>query len=58
VGYRVQTGGDQWLFYRSLSAPASRTLLGQNLLHEFLAARFDTEGDVDELLAIDPVETS
>lgn len=55
VGYRVHTGGDQWLFYRSLAPPASRTLLGQNVLHEFLAARFDVEGDADELLAIDPL---
>jgi hypothetical protein len=54
VGYRVQVGGDQWLFYRSLAAPASRTLLGQNVLHEFYAARFDTEGEADELLAVDP----
>ena len=51
VGYRVQAGGDQWLFYRSLAAPASRTLLGQNVLHEFYAARFDMEGEADELLA-------
>lgn len=58
VGYRVHTGGDQWLFYRSLAPPASRTLLGQNVLHEFLAARFDVEGDADELLAIDPVATA
>lgn len=58
VGYRVQVGGDQWLFYRSLAAPASRTLLGQNVLHEFYAARFDTEGEADELLAIDPAGTS
>jgi len=57
VGYRIQVGGDQWLFYRSLTPPASRTLLGQNVLHEFLAARFDTEGEADELLAIDPVGT-
>ena len=54
VGYRVQVGGDQWLFYRSLAAPASRTLLGQNVLHEFYAVRFDTEGEADELLAVDP----
>jgi hypothetical protein len=58
VGYRVQVGGDQWLFYRSLAAPASRTLLGQNVLHEFYAARFDTEGEADELLALDPADGS
>lgn len=58
VGYRVQVGGDQWLFYRSLTDLASRTLLGQNIRHEFYAARFDTEGEADELLALDPAGTS
>jgi hypothetical protein len=58
VGYRVQIGGDQWLFYRSLADPACRTLLGQNVLHEFYAARFDTEGEADELLALDPAGVS
>jgi hypothetical protein len=53
VGYRVQVGIDQWLFYRSLAAPAARTLLGQHTAHEFLAARFDEEGEADQLLAID-----
>jgi hypothetical protein len=52
VGYRVQVGGDQWLFYRSLTPPANRTLLGQNLFHEFYAGRFDTDGEADELIAL------
>lgn len=54
VGYRVQIGGEQWLFYRSLAAPASRTILGQNLLHEFFAARFDCEGEAEELINVNP----
>jgi len=56
VGYRIQVGGDQWLFYRSLAAPGNRTLLGQNVRHEFYSARFDTEGKADELLALDPAD--
>jgi len=52
VGYRVQAGGDQWLFYRSLTRPANRTLLGQNLSNEFFAARFDRNGEADELIGI------
>ena len=52
VGYRVQIGGDQWLFYRSLSPAENRTVLGQNLLNEFYAARFDTDGTTEELIAI------
>jgi hypothetical protein len=53
VGYRVKAGGEQWLFYRSLAPSASRTVLGMNLLHEFYAARFDIDGEAEELLGID-----
>jgi len=52
-GYRVQVGEGQWLFYRSLTPPANRTLLGQNLFHEFYAGRFDMDGEADELIALD-----
>lgn len=54
VGYRAQCGKDQWLIYRSLEAPANRTVLGQNLSSECLVARFlAPEGEVDELLEIE-----
>jgi hypothetical protein len=54
VGYRVQVGRQQWLIYRSLRPPgASRTVLGQNLSSEFLAARFRPDGDVESLLEIE-----
>ncbi|MBL7040844.1 MAG: hypothetical protein ISR77_19575 [Pirellulaceae bacterium] len=56
VGYRVQVGAGQWLFYRSLTPPANRTVLGQNLYNEFYAGRFDTDGEVDELIAINSEE--
>jgi hypothetical protein len=52
--YRVQVGNEQWLFYRSLDAPASRTFLGQHVTYEFFCARFDREGEADELIAINP----
>jgi hypothetical protein len=52
VGYRVQVGDEQWLFYRSLTPPANRTLLGQNLFNEFFAARFDRHGEAEELVGI------
>ncbi len=52
VGYRVQAGDDQWLFYRSLTRPANRTILGQNLSNEFFAARFDREGEAEEMIGI------
>jgi hypothetical protein len=53
VGYRVQVGKSQWLIYRSLAAPAVRTVLGKNLMSEFLVARFQTDGKVEALLEIE-----
>jgi hypothetical protein len=53
VGYRVQVGRAQWLLYRSLAEKGNRTLLGQNLSSEFLAARFDKDGTVEELIEIE-----
>jgi hypothetical protein len=53
VGYRVQVGKRQWLFYRSLSAPAIRSVLGQNLMHDFYVARFLGEDKVDSLIEIE-----
>jgi hypothetical protein len=52
VGYRVQIGEAQWLFYRSLAPSASRTLLGQNIAYESYVARFDSDGEGDPLVAI------
>jgi len=53
VGYRVQSGNEQWLFYRSLAEAANRTVLGQNFASEFFAGRFDTSGEADELVEIE-----
>lgn len=53
VGYRVQVGRQQWLFYRSLAACGNRTLLGHNLVSEFLAARFGRQGVPDTLIEIE-----
>ena len=53
VGYRVQLGRKQWLIYRSLAESANRTLLGQNLSQEFVAARFDSDGFLKELIEIE-----
>ncbi len=38
VGYRIQLGRRQWLTYRSLAPRCNRSVLGQNLSHEFLFA--------------------
>lgn len=53
VGYRVQIGRAQWLFYRSLAECGNRTLLGQNLVSEFLAARFGRNGIAEPLMEIE-----
>jgi hypothetical protein len=53
VGYRVQVGKSQWLIYRSLAVPAVRTVLGKNLMTEFLLAHFRTDGGVEALLEIE-----
>lgn len=53
VGYRAQVGRAQWLFYRSLAPCGNRTLLGQNLVSEFLAARFGRDGVAETLMEIE-----
>lgn len=53
IAFRVQVADEQWLFYRSLGPAANRTFLGENLSNEFLAARFDQDGDADDLIRID-----
>lgn len=52
VGYRVQVGIEQWLFYRSLVPTISRSLLGQHLGCEFLSARFLHDGTTEPLVEI------
>ena len=54
VGYRVQIGDSQWLIYRSLSSPEVRSVLGVNLMHEFLVANFLPTGKIKRLLEIEP----
>ncbi len=53
VSYRIQAGPEQWLVYRSLTPPANRTTLGQNLASEFLFARFLDDGDIEPLVEIE-----
>ncbi|MBN1589064.1 MAG: hypothetical protein JW888_06085 [Pirellulales bacterium] len=53
VGYRVHSGRDQWLIYRSLAERANRTLLGHNLSSEMLFARFDEAGEVEPLVEVE-----
>ena len=54
IGFRAQVGTEQWLIYRSLTEPATRTVLGQHIGTEFLIGRFDDEGQADPLLEVEP----
>ena len=53
VAYRVQIGKQQWLFYRTLAEPESRTFLGQNLDDDFYVERIDLEGTIESILEIE-----
>jgi hypothetical protein len=53
VGFRAQSGRDQWLVYRSLAGVAARTVLGQNLATEFLFAKFNRDGSAGRLVEIE-----
>ncbi len=53
VGYRVKFDQEQWFAYRALGQPANRTVLGQNLVSEFLLARFGDDGETTPLVEIE-----
>lgn len=53
AGYRVQTGDEQFLIYRSLAARGNRTLLGKNLVSEYVVARFARNGTTEAILEIE-----
>ncbi|MEE2640726.1 MAG: hypothetical protein VX768_08880 [Planctomycetota bacterium] len=53
VAYRVHVGDQQWLIYRSLVAPASRTVFGQNLAVEFYVGTFEEDGTCCEIISVD-----
>jgi hypothetical protein len=55
VGFRAQSGCEQWLIYRSLGPAANRTVLGQNIAGEFSAGRFRYTGKYKEWIEIEPV---
>ena len=46
--FRVQVNRDQWVFYRSLTPCARRTVMGLHLNTEFYAGRFSSEDGVFE----------
>lgn len=54
VAYRVQSGRQQWVIYRSLADCGNRTFLGANVCHDFYLGRFDRDGKHESLLLIEP----
>ncbi|MGY8771155.1 MAG: hypothetical protein ACKVH8_22305 [Pirellulales bacterium] len=57
VGYRVQVGKTNWVFYRSFTQIANRTILGINLTSECLIARMDADGDPENLLEVEHADS-
>jgi hypothetical protein len=53
AAYRLQIGKRQWVFYRSLEPAGNRTFMGQNLVSEFLWARFLKTGEIETLIEIE-----
>ncbi|MEL6898828.1 MAG: hypothetical protein AAFP90_22240, partial [Planctomycetota bacterium] len=52
--FRVQSGKDQWVLYRSLIGKRPRTFFGKNLVADFYCGRFDTDdGQLDELITVE-----
>lgn len=52
AGFRVQSGSEQWLVYKTLDAPRNRTLLGCNVSCDFLVGRLKRSGEVARTLEI------
>ena len=55
VGFRAQSGREQWIFYRSLGPAGNRTVLGQNIAGEFSAGPFLETGKYKEWIEIEAV---
>jgi hypothetical protein len=53
VGFRVQSGLEQWLVYRSLDEPRNRTVLGCNLSCDFVIGPIGKTGVVERAIEID-----
>ena len=53
--YRVQVNRDQWVFYRSLTPCARRTVMGLHLNTEFYAGRFSSQdGLFEPIVEVNP----
>jgi hypothetical protein len=53
AGFRVRSGREQWLIYRSLAPRRNRTVLGQNYSSDFVLCRFLPQGTTEDILEIE-----
>ena len=53
VGYRIQSGDEQWLVYRSLAPVANRSVMGHNTYGSFVCGRIKPNGDVKDILTME-----
>jgi hypothetical protein len=53
VGYRVQSGKEQWLIYRSLTDFGNRSVLGHNTAYSFVCGRIKKDGNLDAIVEIE-----
>ncbi|MEM9828794.1 MAG: hypothetical protein AAF958_19565, partial [Planctomycetota bacterium] len=55
--FRIQSGSNHWVVYRSLSPSRLRTVLGKHMNCQFVATRFDPgDGVHDDLVTVDDDE--
>lgn len=53
MAVRVQLNREQFLLYRSLTAPSSRTFVGQNVYADFYWGRFQATGMAESMIMIE-----
>lgn len=53
MAVRVQLNREQFLLYRSLTAPSSRTFVGQNVFADFYWGRFQPNGSAESMIMIE-----
>jgi hypothetical protein len=52
--WRVQVGKRQWVLYKSFEGYENRTFLGQNQICDWCIGRLESDGNVEELLSLEP----
>lgn len=54
AGFRIQSGSEHWVVYRSLSGRSPRSFMGKHMIADFFAARFHPgDGGMEELVTVD-----